>query len=1175
MNWPLSQKVVLLAAAMVTLLASGCTSSRCGLGTTEVDGVCVSTQEPITCADGTIFNEATGACEPTITCGVGTHYSPKTGTCEPLRRCGEGTTLDPDSGRCVAEVTCGEGTAFNPSTRACEPTQKCGEGTELVNGECWPVDRCGPGTVYVTDALDPKAGMCMPTLSCGEGLVIYENQCVTAAEIAKLGTDVEESIAGNNNPALGGTPEALTLKPMGSQVVFTGTIGRAVDVDLDGEVDQDLDAWAFEGTAGMLLEISIISDGLPQPAFQLTGPEGFRRDSRIGGSIAATRRVLLPFDGTYVLTVGPAIYWATGTLLGGTSHRYVGVVQELPWPSPTAVEVAAPPSSSSIQGKVLNFNENFYAFSTPTDAALRITGNADAGSTEPVLMLFGDDRSYIGEVNFTAAASGAYMAAATGVLAADQQTIAVLDWRRSDGTDANYELAAHRTEIDQLSPVEPGAPLTVSSRTVQPQELYAFSLDAIAGQVVSINLSGMGNGSLSASGPSGLIATNLSGTPAEFSFYARTTGRYTWVYVNEGTAETTLWGEMITSTPIDAGVLDPTQGASSVVAGENLHPGRRFFDRGWVKVETAAAGLLQARWGYRLGRPEVELYRVRRGGGLVSLGKVDARAPDVRHALLDEAGILLARLQPTTPSPTPVLDWWMEVTSFLPPSLREVEPNDQALLATPVEAGQQIMGTVSAGDTDIFFITLPGPLLGNEALSIVVESLVDGEPGPGFTLYDSTYTAITSFNKESGRPAAEWLLFPYEGSILTEFYLEIQGKAGDAERGYLVSLQSVIRNSELEPNNDVTSAENLGTLVEGTPLQVYGSATRSSAGADYYSFTVPAAMPMGTSLWVRARPLSTPVASGDVVVTLIDPISEKVVTSGEADFVNLLATLPRSGAWVVEVRGDLTTRKDQYVLEIDTLTPTEVEPNDDRFLATLLGDLPLEGQLEVWGSDSYASDDIYRVGVALAEALGPNEMFSTRFQTYGHGSAVEVNVVTDTGDLLATNRGSRGEVVVSPGTWSGPFFVRVVPRTPVSSASPELYHLTISRVSGVADVEPNDAPADAQEVASLPALIRGQSRGGSSADPDFYSISLPPGLQGDEKLYIQLQHPLLLDALSLTVLDVALEPVATATGSDINLAVLLPDHSAGAVYYLGITSGVSRTGEWPVYEARVELRDTP
>src|SRR5690554_4344421 len=208
--------LLLASVALLALPAAGCgDSTECGPGTVKLGEKCVADQaidetpdDLLECGAGTV--EADGACVPDGS-GADTQCGPKTtlqdGQCViAADACEAGEMLDPNSGQCVAGgnggSACGAGTALDAGSDTCIPTE----------------DVCDSGTIF-----DAASGLCLPD-ACQVGDVLLAGICVSPAQELAAQADVEESE--NNDPAQGGSSNALTLKDVGESTIFTGTIGE-------------------------------------------------------------------------------------------------------------------------------------------------------------------------------------------------------------------------------------------------------------------------------------------------------------------------------------------------------------------------------------------------------------------------------------------------------------------------------------------------------------------------------------------------------------------------------------------------------------------------------------------------------------------------------------------------------------------------------------------------------------------------------------------------------------------------------------------------------------------------------------------------------------------------------------------------------------------------------------
>ncbi|RDV36892.1 hypothetical protein DV096_17570 [Bradymonadaceae bacterium TMQ3] len=359
----LSALAILAASAIACGGDGGEVEQReCGPGTYLVDGQCEVDES--NCGAGSILNDE-GQCEPTgEICGENTTYDAGQGRCVPNIgiQCAEGT-IEVD-GECVPEdaVECAEGTVV--ANNQCVPADDiCGDGTEPDNQDrCRPTDEvCGEGTSF-----DVATRTCVPTslLSCGAGTIQIDGTCrLRAGVVADLA-----ATATLNLDEAGETPIDLVS---GEALVFTGNID-APELS-EGEYVQDLDTLLINGTPGQWIRVAIHANGMPEPGFvfmeevaEPANPEAeeppapFSRTSDAGAGLDFSREIVIPNEGVYALNVGPiAQLLELAGPAGGEDWGYVGSIELIDAPTPTAVEFP----QDAISGDIRNLTENFYEVS--------------------------------------------------------------------------------------------------------------------------------------------------------------------------------------------------------------------------------------------------------------------------------------------------------------------------------------------------------------------------------------------------------------------------------------------------------------------------------------------------------------------------------------------------------------------------------------------------------------------------------------------------------------------------------------------------------------------------------------------------------------------------------------------------------------------------------------------
>jgi hypothetical protein len=204
---------------------------------------------------------------------------------------------------CGGGTECGAGTAEVDGE--CVPTADpvdCATGTTLVGNECVPDGSviCETGTMF-----DMDTGTCVPDITgCAEGTVLVNGECVPHDET--LTGDVQEPAEPNGLNA-GDTPGSFTTPAEGDSVVIEGCITPFEDIDQNGELDADFDAYIFSVTEPTLLDITADGVGGLAGGFQIIPLDQGLSDAgwvRFGVDMTqdmAQRQVFLPTAGDYAL----------------------------------------------------------------------------------------------------------------------------------------------------------------------------------------------------------------------------------------------------------------------------------------------------------------------------------------------------------------------------------------------------------------------------------------------------------------------------------------------------------------------------------------------------------------------------------------------------------------------------------------------------------------------------------------------------------------------------------------------------------------------------------------------------------------------------------------------------------------------------------------------------------
>lgn len=1144
----LSLAALLPAAALFGACPSG-DGVLCGEDTRAENGACVSTLVPVVCGPGTSLDEATGECRPLATCGPGTVYNASARECVPEATCGEGTELDPSTGQCLPLFTCGDGTTPDPVTGDCLDTTQCGEGTTFddASGECVPVDNCGTGTTY-----HPLTHLCTPDVVCGPGLFASAGVCLSEDDILAGDADATESVPDMNDPAYGGSPETLVLEPVGDSLIFTGVIGRPVDLDGDDVVEQDIDQWTFDGVAGQYLRIKIFDAGLPQPAFRLEGPEGYVRTSRLGVVSEPEREVVLPYDGPYVLTIAPVAVIAdpdAAPLIGDPDFAYIGVVEEVMPPTPQELVPGGAGETVSASGQLLGLDDNFFALSSTEPAGLLLSFEAEDVATVPALLLFSPEGVFLEEVvleeddDVYALVQGAWASAAGALLV-------VVDWQTSLGFDISFDVDVSRMTVQEVGAV--GLDETLAAPRVEIEGLsgQVFAFDAPAGQVLTSVLLDLNQPQATLVGPSGVIGTwdDLDRDTA----YAVTpeAGTYRWLAVNRDKSDVWVGFSVTTTSASGAGTFDLDGDVAFSATGDDLSPGRYVPDTSWTRIDVGAPLLLEVQTSFLSGMPDFILYQKDPRGRLHEIRDATEEEPGRLRAIVDAAPaelyFLITPVAIEPPNP-PVREWTLMVQAGPVPPVFDAEPNDTVAAAQLIESlPAHFTGTLLDNLHDVYRLE-PSPALGpGEYIEVRIEAL-DTLAATRLRIKDLLDEELYSVNT---RRQTRWRLFAHDGP--GPFFLDFEGNEDDFEFRYVVDVERVTDATELEPNDVVAAANPIPTT--SFPYRVVGQSIKGEP--DVFTLDVPAPLAPGQNLRVR---LHNDADVSDLNLAWIDDAGQELKTSRHEDAV-LFIPLAATETVRLRVEGNSTSGPDLYELSVSLQDDVEQEPNDDFVSAHVLhlGASPVR----VVGQDNRNNIDTYRVDL-LAPA-SPDEHLSVRFNNELERGDFQLRLYEPDGTETFYVEDYAAEAV-HPLPAGDQLFFTIVPDGFSSTNRPDSYAVEVARNLGPAEQEPNDDIAGAQD-ASLPLFVQGQS---NTDDPDVYRVTLATALDPAETIRVRASSLHDVHDLTVKVLDLAGTVVATFENNLIDTTVLPPDLNPGEGFYVEVRSTHSATGELTRYSLEV------
>ncbi len=342
----------------------------------------------------------------------------------------------------------------------------------------------------------------------------------------------------------------------------------------------------------------------------------------------------------------------------------------------------------------------------------------------------------------------------------------------------------------------------------------------------------------------------------------------------------------------------------------------------------------------------------------------------------DPGASYAVRLEPTT---TPVVDF-------------ELEPNDLATTATPLEAGTVMRGRLSPGDDDYYRVTVAGePQLWQIDVTGSQIGLLEWVQADGVALArgalspDGAKTTISDMYLEPG-----------------EHRFRIAGSGGEYAMA-LTPLGPPDPDAEREPNDDEAHAEVMLVGDERSGRLPLASDT------DIYRFSLAAA----EHVLIRMAPPPDGAAAYTLSNGNTTFISRRAPETGE--LMSYDAALP-PGDYLITLHPGVAS-SGRYHLSISRLDPFAIEadqePND---MASLARPFPTSLALEGTGTPE-GDEDWYRL-----PAFTAGESLTLRYA----GSLSGVRLSDGAADIPVTDDPEAGELTSEPLSSDAPLFVRLV-----------------------------------------------------------------------------------------------------------------------------------------------------
>jgi hypothetical protein len=894
--------------------------------------------------------------------------------------------------------------------------------------------------------------------------------------------------------------------------VFTGGIDRAQDLDGDTVVDQDRDAWEFEGRAGDYLSLRVLSLGLAGPAFLVDGPRGYHRESTIGVESAPRRELLLPYDGRYTIVIVPGSFVATGVPVGSIDARYVGVLERkaLPSASTTAGVIVPGGSASSpmqMSGALFGLDDNFFQLVVQPRTAVQVTFRAVGAEVAPAAIVMAraldapagplTQLAHVQQIE-----EGGWIGA---FIPDDVEAFLVVDWRSAHGAADDFTIDVHEVPlaVGGLLPLDNNVDL--DAQDLPGHETAAWQLAVDTAQIVSIDVDGSFAPDVQIVGPTGTLATIAD--EDEMFFYALP-GEYVVFVNNDATGDdedVTLGLSLLT--PADLGDLvvpSDAGGAPShaTMTGRNLHDTRGGPSQAWGIVHVTPASLLALSLHARAGDPQLLVFA---DDATPVRGVKRAHTRTALHVASTDARTLLVRVDATagTNELDNVIDWHLDAALTALPSVVEVEPNDThdratilGTLESTTQAPITVRGRLGAKQTDLYLVDLADALDATHALRVSFDDL--GQTGASGTvsagtsvmIYDEQRQPLASLPFDTATvyvngeqvEMREGTLGPNTQTFVASsegqgpFFIELAKIFDTTDGEYVLTVDVVERQSESEPNDDAPHATSLAL-----PASVVGWRSATDT-ADLYRVQLAADGAPGSALVVEWDNLET---NNDLIVALeLDDGSDGVAPlATQTRVLGALHAPALAGSYLVRVTG-AGALEPAYHLRVRVEDDVESEPNDEAASANALGVLGAAAgsALVVQGEASDVDTDVFTftlaaplvAGTGLAiEALNASDTSNVTIELWSGAAG--------TGALLAANTFDAALIACAP-AGTGPFSLVVRG----ASAPADRYFVRIAR-GGDAESEPNDTQEDATVIDALPVSLEANLRAG---DTDVYRLDI-------------------------------------------------------------------------------------
>jgi cysteine-rich repeat protein len=621
------------------------------------------------------------------------------------------------------------------------------------------------------------------------------------------------------------------------------------------------------------------------------GPNGYMRYSPVGRTADPARQIVAPYDGSYTVTVLPALVMQSGGDVGPSGNAdwsYVGSLEQLDAPTATDVDLTA----ANMTGTYDVLTDNlFNVTGFSAGDIITVTVDSSGGDAEGVLQVWSSATMLDVEIAIDEDDELQLVVPQSGSL------LLLVDWMENDGPAVSFEMSgAAKANFENLGIL--GDDSTTSSTAVDVAEdtSFSYSFSVSAGQVIELVFDNAEEEEVElllhdATGAELLDETYVDAISAtddtDYNYwYSENGGTYTIEITPEGDSGdlTDVVATINTMTPNDLGTVatgDTVTASVTDALDENRSGFHIFTSNDPIVVEgdlTTAGDEDADAYFYDSSYDEIDAFT---SGGSVT----------IEETILPAAGSYLVRVEAEEDVPS----YDLNMTFSEAPQL-EQEPNDTDATATPFDITKAMRGSTSGtGEIDIFSFSIASDLAADEVFIVDLAQFSDEGDEYICTLRDSTGADVGTVSPNGIERGCMTMSM---GLLASEtYYLEIERDFGSDDEDYQINTRIETGVLEVEPNEDETAATSfdLDLLIGGTEL--FGDVTIDT-DVDYFSFTLGSDRPTDEVVTFSAQQIG-PNPTTSTEWRLLDGNLTEIATGGFAG--DLTATGLTQGTYYLEL----------------------------------------------------------------------------------------------------------------------------------------------------------------------------------------------------------------------------------------------------------------------------------